>query len=111
MECHRSPITTSKSPTVRVLELENFDAPIDAAALIRDLRVAGWRNKPGLSSKYKGVAKTRSCWRTDPQVKGSVIRCLWFKNEKDAAIAYDRVMEQANPNCILNREIYPEDFE
>ena len=27
MECHRGPITTSKSPVIRVLDLENFDVP------------------------------------------------------------------------------------
>jgi len=119
MAYDKSRTVTSKSPVVRVLDLDNFDVPVgeqNIAAIARNLRIATWRNKINCSSKYKGVTKNQ---------KGK--NCYWivsaglggqnkpyqasFSNEKIAAMAYDKIMQVIKSDAILNKEIYPEDFE
>jgi len=110
---------TSKSPVVRVLDLDSFDVPVDTTsgdATVRGLKIAEWRNRAG-SSKYKGVTKLHvergkyTYWLAQLRYKTNLIFKTTYKDEKAAAVAYDTAVQQYRPDAILNKEIYPEDFE
>jgi hypothetical protein len=73
-----------------------------------------YMGKPA-ASKYKGVylvAGRKKKWRAYIKYNGKPRHIGYYYEEKDAAVAFDKVHREAHGKIgMINKDIYPSDFE
>lgn len=129
MAANRSPITTAKSPEVRILDVEDLGTGVNGKADLpeefllatcRDMQQGQWhalkrRHYKGkkLSSKYKGVSwhKQPKAYRSRITYCNKVIMLYYGSDEKAAALAYDEAAKKLfQEHALTNQMMFPEDF-